>query len=85
MFVRAMIAFGMASLLCAGGCAAAGWQGETGQANGQEGKTNQQGVVPEYSIGGVVVDTVTGKGVPHALVEVSIEGRVGERRPGCGE
>lgn len=53
-------------------------QGAAGSARGQEGSTSGQGVVPEYSMGGVVIDTVTAKGVPHALVELSIYKRVGE-------
>ena len=54
----------LALVLGAGGrgnCAAASWQGEAAQVNGQEGKTNQQGEVPEYSMGGVAVDTTTGR------------------------
>jgi hypothetical protein len=84
MCVRLGIGLLMAWVLCVAGrgnCAAASWQGETAQGNGQEGKTNQQGAVPEYSMGGVVVDTVSGKGLGHVLVEVSPEGRMGEGQP----
>jgi len=56
-------------------------QGAAGSARGQEGSTSGQGVVPEYSMGGVLIDTVTAKGVPHALVELSFYRRIGEPQP----
>ncbi len=86
MFLRVMIALGMAWVLCAGGRRLRVGRGKRRRRMEQEGKTNQQGAVPEYSMGGVVVDTVSGKGLGHVLVEVSpIEGRVGEGQPVTGE
>jgi protocatechuate 3,4-dioxygenase beta subunit len=76
----------MAVVLCASGRTDARnprrqEQGAAGQAGARHGSTNGQGVVPEYSITGTAVDTTTGQGVPHALVELSIYKRVGETGP----
>jgi hypothetical protein len=80
---QAGIGLVMAWMVCAGlrgDLAAAAWQDVSNA--GQPGAiASGQGAVPEYLMGGVVIDTVTGKGVPHALVEVSLEGRIGEGQP----
>jgi hypothetical protein len=76
----------MAGVFCGGGLtdarsALGQEQGAAGQARGQEGSTSGQGAVPEYAIGGVVVDTTTGRPVAHALVDLWIEARAGGGQP----
>ena len=51
------------------------------QAGGQEGKGNEPGAVQEFSIRGMVVDSVAGRAVAHAQVVLTMYGRVGETHP----
>jgi protocatechuate 3,4-dioxygenase beta subunit len=60
-------------------------QPEQRQEQGQEGKGAEQSGGREFSIGGMVVDSATGKPVGHALVGLDVEGAPPMRRVMTGE